>query len=174
MANMVHIDGAKLRRLIEARGLKMAAVSREMGFSSEYVKQCCARNNMSQGGMKMLQVMFGFNAADYEYVEPPKEEPMPEPVQEEIILAQEVRHTPMAALDLEELKQAVAMAMQTMQAPEIDYSKIRDAVCEGLLDATYQLINNSEQRNMITGLLSHSVKVGMSMNLDERLKGAKR
>lgn len=31
MANMVHIDGKKLKGLIEARGLKMSAISREMG-----------------------------------------------------------------------------------------------------------------------------------------------
>ena len=168
MGKMIQIDGKKLEKILRERKLKRSVISVEMGMSDALLSHNIIRNQISTSTAKMLEAMYGIMLSDYKYVEPPKPQQTEPPVVEE-----KPATLPMATLDLNELQQAVALAISTMKAPEVDYSKIRDAVCEGLLDAMYQAINNSEQRNMITGLLSHSVKVGMALNIEEmRKRGA--
>lgn len=148
MGKMIQIDGKKLEKILYERKLKRSVISVEMGMSDALLSHNIIRNQISTSTAKMLEAMYGIMLDDYKYVEPQK--PAAEPQQTEPPV---VEKEPTKA--------------------EIDYSKIRDAVCEGVLDAMYQAINNSEQRNMITGLLSHSVKVGMALNIEEmRKRGA--
>ena len=180
MAKMVQIDGGKLAQIIKARQLKNAHVSRELGFNDAYIKHCTERNTISTGAQKMLATMFGIMPNDYEYTEPePMEEvkPEPEPEQMEITEPHEEEQKPVtgpvATLDVGELQKAVALALGNMHT---DYDSLRGAIREGILDALYQAINDSDMRNALMGLPTNAHLSALQLNLKRaytNVKGGK-
>lgn len=148
MGKMIQIDGKKLEKILAERKLKRSVISVEMGMSDALLSHNIIRNQISTSTAKMLEAMYGIMLNDYKYVEPPK--PAPEPEQTESPIVEE----------------------EPMKAPEVDYGIIRDAVCEGLLDALYQAINDNDMRNAIMGLLTNAHLSALQLNLKKAYANA--
>ena len=77
--SMMKIDGNKLTREIEKRGLIGRAMSVEMGYAASYISCCTNRGHMSTSGLKMLEKLYDIRPDE---IMPDKEpETIPEPEQ---------------------------------------------------------------------------------------------
>ena len=178
----IQIDGNKLRKLFVENHIAMSAASKECGYSSKYFANACDAGAVGMAAASLLEIRHGIMLRDYIYVEPPKAvkpEPLPEPEQAEAPVEAEVRevekvYQPVAALDMGELQQAIALAMQNTKAPELDYDALRGAIREGILDALYQALNDSDMRGAITGLLSNAHLSALQLNLKKVKEASKR
>lgn len=180
----IQIDGNKLRKLFVENHIAMSAASKECGYSSKYFSNACDADAVGMAAASLLEIRHGIMLRDYIYVEPPKAvkpEPLPEPEPEqtELPVEAEVRevekvYQPVAALDMSELQQAIALAMQNTKAPELDYDALRGAIREGILDALYQALNDSDMRGAITGLLSNAHLSALQLNLKKVKEASKR
>lgn len=136
----------------------------------------------------LLEIRHGIMLRDYIWVESPKPAPKPvkpeplpapEPEQTELPVEAEIRevekvYQPVAALDMGELQQAIALAMQNTKAPELDYDALRGAIREGILDALWQAMNDCDMRNAITWLLSNAHLSALQLNLKKVKEANKR
>jgi hypothetical protein len=168
MARSIHIDGTKLRGAFAAAKVNMAAASRECGFSQNYFSNCCGYCSISGAAAKLLEIKYGIMLRDYVYVEPEKPaEPAEEPKAEAM---------PAVAVDIKDLQQAFAVAMQN-HAPEINYERLREvtreAVRDGILDAIYQANADKPTRDMVTGAMASAVTGGMLMAWRKKLEQSK-
>ena len=83
--NMVRIDGEKLRKAIESRGLIMSDASEELGFNRMFISNCRNRGQMSRYAMVALQSRFGIPTEEYMVKDKPEiikviaEEPVQQP-----------------------------------------------------------------------------------------------
>lgn len=184
----IQIDGNKLRKLFVENHIAMSAASKECGYSSKYFSNACDAGAVGMAAASLLEIRHGIMLRDYIYVEPPKPvkpEPLPEPLPEpepeqtELPVEAEVRevekvYQPVAALDMGELQQAIALAMQNTKAPELDYDALRGAIREGILDALYQALNDSDMRGAITELLSNAHLSALQLNLKKVKEASKR
>ena len=164
MGKMIQIDGKKLEKILYEHKLKRSVISVEMGMSDALLSHNIIRNQISTSTAKMLEAMYGIMLNDYKYVEPPKPQQTEPPVVEEKPAA-----LPMATLDLNELQQAVALALGDMKT---DYDAMRGAIREGILDALYQAINDNDMRNAIMGLLTNAHLSALQLNLKKAYANA--
>ena len=74
-SRLIEIDGAKLRKLLESKGVELAVASREMGYDSSFLSRSCTRNSVSPNGAKSIEHIYGVSLDDYKKTEP---EPFPE------------------------------------------------------------------------------------------------
>lgn len=171
MARSIQIDGTKLRGAFAAAKVNMAAASRECGFSQNYFSNCCGYCSISGAAAKLLEIKYGIMLRDYVYVEPEK------PVQTEIEAEEpKAEAMPAVAVDIKDLQQAFAVAMQN-HAPEMNYERLRevtrDAVRDGILDAIYQMNADKPTRDMVTMTMANAVTGGMLMAWRKKLEQSK-
>lgn len=168
MARSIHIDGTKLRGAFAAAKVGMTAASRECGFSQNYFSNCCGYCRISGAAAKLLEIKYGIMLRDYVYVEPEKPAEQAEEPKAEAM--------PAVAVDIKDLQQAFAVAMQN-HAPEINYERLRevtrDAVRDGILDAIYQINADSPTRDMVTMTMANAVKSGMLLAWRKKLEESK-
>lgn len=171
MARSIQIDGTKLRGAFAAAKVNMAAASRECGFSQNYFSNCCGYCSISGAAAKLLEIKYGIMLRDYVYVEPA------EPAQTEIEAEEpKAEAMPAVAVDIKDLQQAFAVAMQN-HAPEMNYERLREvtreAVRDGILDAIYQMNADKPTRDMVTGAMASAVTGGMLMAWRKKLEQSK-
>lgn len=70
----VKIDGDKLRKIIDYKGVSSSEASRHIGMARSYLGKCMARGLMSQQSLMLLESIYGIKRADIEAKEEPKEE----------------------------------------------------------------------------------------------------
>lgn len=174
----IQIDGEKFRALLDKAHLKYSVVSKEIGYKDKYISNCIGYNYIGAAAAQLLEIRHGIMLRDYVYVEPPKPIEPPKPEQTEIPVEAEVSevkpiYTPVAALDMGEHQQAIALAMQNTRAPQIDYDKLRDAIREGILDAIYNALNDTDTRNAISGLLMHAHLSALELNFKRAISKTK-
>lgn len=168
MARSIQIDGTKLRGAFAAAKVNMSAASRECGFSQNYFSNCCGYCSISGAAAKLLEIKYGIMLQDYVYVEPEKPAEQAEEPKAEAM--------PAVAVDIKDLQQAFAVAMQN-HAPEINYERLREvtreAVRDGILDAIYQMNADKPTRDMVTGAMANAVTGGMLMAWRKKLEQSK-
>ena len=70
--NMVDIDGAKFKAILEQRGIQMAALSRELGYAKGFIHNVADQGRMRQSVVNYLKAVY--NIQPELYVKPEKEE----------------------------------------------------------------------------------------------------
>ena len=109
---MIEIDGAKLRRLFELKGVMLSEASRQIGFDSSFISRCCQRNGISPVGAKSLEMCYGIQLDDYKKIVPA---PFPETFQLETPEAKVAE----SLLDYERLWKVIYTAVrEAMKAKE--------------------------------------------------------
>lgn len=90
--NMIWIESEKLRFLLKEKGLKMAAVSRECGFSDSYLKNCINNKRIPKRTSILLEKVTGIALDEYEAkVEKVEEQPKPVAKAIDILTADELK-----------------------------------------------------------------------------------
>lgn len=74
----LNIDGAKLNKMLKEKG-NLSKMSRELGFSKNYLSVVCNTNKVSVSGANLIDKMLGIPYEAYKPEEPKVEEPKPEP-----------------------------------------------------------------------------------------------
>lgn len=70
--NMVDIDGEKLKKVLEQRGIQMATLSREMGYARTFVKNMITQERARMSVVNYLKAVY--NIQPEMYVKTEKEE----------------------------------------------------------------------------------------------------
>lgn len=82
---MIQVDGDKLKALLGAKGLKMAAVSRDMGHDSNYLSTATRKGAIRDHVAIYLRTVYGIEPEEYEAKEEHEPEPAPDPSGGEIV-----------------------------------------------------------------------------------------
>ncbi len=62
----IKIDGDKLKKAIEKRGLKITLVSKEMGRGMSYLSDCAGRGQMSEASFVTLSAIYNIKREEIE------------------------------------------------------------------------------------------------------------
>lgn len=63
-SRMLHIDGEKLRRELDKRGLLQTEASRGVGCCDSYISVCIKTNGIARQTAKVLEVVYGIKTED--------------------------------------------------------------------------------------------------------------
>ena len=158
----VQIDGMKFKALLDENKLKYSVVSKELGYGAKYVSNCIGFNCIGMAAAQIMEIRYGIMLKDYIYVEPKPVEP-PKPTEEPAVHTELVvdEKPAVVPLDMEQLQKAVALAMDNMKT---DYEALRSAIREGIIDAVYAMLNDSDTRNAISGVLMNAHLSALDLN----------
>lgn len=70
--NMIDIDGEKLKKVLEQRGIQMATLSRELGYAKTFVKNMITQERARMSVVNYLKAVY--NIQPDMYIKPEKEE----------------------------------------------------------------------------------------------------
>lgn len=146
----IEINGGKLRELMFEKGVKPSTASTQAGFASNYWKNAMTRGACSETAANLLFMQFGINLIDYRADAEPDTIPFDEPTAPE------------------EPEERTAAEPEPVIAETV--VSMRDEIREGVLDAIYQLLGNSETADIINKIIYNAVK-GAIINADRIIKG---
>ena len=78
MAKVTTINGMNLMCELEKRNLNNGDVSEELGFKRGYIRDALRRERISNGAIKMLEVLYNIKPDSYCVVDEKQEEPVVE------------------------------------------------------------------------------------------------
>ena len=162
MAKTITIDGAKLRKILIDKKVKMSQASIDCGMTESYISNSCSYNYISMAVAKLLEIKYGIMLDDYKYVEP---EPVAEPIQPEApVEAASVIEIPQSGMTEEDWNRIAGM----ITATAVDYDKLQKAVVAAVVEAVSMILSMVPATRQIQQMLYAAIKGALKKIADDR------